>query len=135
VQATERLDGKAMQRTGEPRGERHSEPTLLPSGYRRGYRIRQCPAQHAFRLEAAELPRDRQPAGQLYQAMVHEPRAPFERGGHSGTVELREEVVGEVALEIEPQERVDLRASRGGHRLPARDERAAWRDERGEPRG
>ena len=50
-----------------------------------------------FVCETAQLERDRQPAGELDQAMVEERRAPLERRRHGGAVELRQQIVGQVA--------------------------------------
>ena len=62
-------------------------------------------------------------------------RAALERGGHGGAVELREEVVCEVAGEIQREQRVHLAARHGRVRLRGDHERTIGRGDRGEKLG
>src|SRR5690606_22311735 len=89
------------QRASEPRPERNAKPGLRPLDERAGYVAVEHLPQHPLTLTLPELETEGQAPGELDDTVVEQRHASLQAHRHAGPVHLRQDVVGEVALQVE----------------------------------
>src|SRR5439155_25134185 len=108
----------------EPRRQRHAKPALPPACYLRRELVGERAPQRELPLTSALLEMAGQREPELDHAPVEQRRPQLERVGHGGDVGLRQQVAGQIRVDIEQLQAGDSGLGRTSEQEPGREERA-----------
>ena len=122
--AEQEVARERAQLAAEPRGERNAEAALAAAGDARREIVCERAAQRDLAFAAAPLQVVGQREAELDDAMVEQRRAQLERVRHRRDVRLRQEVAGQVGLDVEALEPCDAVRHAAAQQEARREKRA-----------
>ncbi len=116
----QRVPREVVQLAGQPVPRRQREAALLPVDDRGRQQVGEGLLEQELSLVVTQLRPPGQARAQLDDVVIDERRARLEAMGHARDVDLRQDVVGQVGVDVERAQSVDHRRVRG-HRQVGRE--------------